>query len=106
MATEARNCVNKYEMYDEKCQAISPSKYQEIGCSASFDLHAKSAMGLRTEKSSGDFLFQNRCQSNGNSVFRRPSNHHAEAQRPGPPTPPFTPREVARPWEGPNRSVI
>lgn len=52
------------------------------------------------------FIVQNRCQSNGNSVFRRPSNHHAEAQRPGQPTPPFTPRDAERPWEGHNRSII
>ena len=29
---------------------------------------------------------QYRCQSNGSSVFCRPSNHRAETQRPGPPT--------------------
>ena len=43
-------------MYDENCLAISPSKYQEIGCSLSFNSPAKSAMGLRTKESSGDVL--------------------------------------------------
>ena len=44
-----------------------------------------------TEERSGDFIVQNRCQSNGYAVFCRPSNDQAEAQHPGPPTPPFTP---------------
>ena len=38
-------CVHVYEM-DGNCQAMSSGKYQEIGCSLSFDLLAKYAMGL------------------------------------------------------------
>ena len=41
-----------------------------------------------------------------NSVFRRPSNQHTEAQCPGQPTSPFTPRDAECPWEGHNRSII
>ena len=62
---------------------------KEIGCSLSFNSLAKYSMELRTK-------------SNGISVFHRPSNHHGEAQRPGQPTPPFTPRDAERPWEGHN----
>ena len=66
-------------MCDEYCLAISPSKYQEIGCGSSYNSLAKSAMGLRTKGSSGNvlrFKIANR-QSNGKPVFRRPSNHLA-----------------------------
>ena len=64
-------------MCDEYCLAISPSKYQESG--SSYNSLAKSAMGLRTKRSSGNvlrFKIANR-QSNGKPVFRRPSNHLA-----------------------------
>ena len=43
-------------MYDENRLAISASKYQETGCSSSFDSLAKSAMGLKTKERSGDVL--------------------------------------------------
>ena len=52
------------------------------------------------------FIVQSHRQSNGNSVFCRPFNHHSEAQRPGQPTPPFTLRDAERLWEGHNRSII
>ena len=53
-------------------------------------------MGLSLN-SFGDFLqykiavIQQEMQS-----FDRPSNHHTEAQRPGQPTPPFTPRAMEK----------
>ncbi len=37
--------------------------------------------------------------------FDRPSNHHAEARRPGQPIPPFSPRDAECPWVGHNRSI-
>ena len=73
-------------MYDENV-AIFPSKYQEIGC--------KICDGI---ESSGNLLS---FKIAGNSVFRRPSNHQTEAQCPGQPTLPFTPRDAER-----NRSII
>ena len=75
-ATRNASCVMTETLAAGPFPAISPGKYQEIGCSL-FDSFAKSAIGLTAPAS---FIVQNRCQSNGNSVFRRPSNHHAEAQ--------------------------
>ena len=66
-------------------------------------------MVLRTEERSGNVL-KIKIAVNQTAtlkrVFRRPSNHHAGAQRPGQPTPPFTLWDTECPWEGHNRSII
>ena len=46
-------------MCEEYCLAILTSKYQEIGCSLSFNSLAKICEDLRTKESSGDVLWFN-----------------------------------------------
>ncbi len=91
--TETRNLG---EMYDENWLAISPSKYQEIGCSSlSFDY--TSAMGL----SSNSFSVSDFYSTKSLSIKRRcslstdPPIITQDARSPGQPTPPFIPETLS-----------
>ena len=69
-------------MYDGNCLAILPSKYQEIGCSLSFEKRqtAKSAMELRAPTT----FYSSISLSIKRQLSLTPNI--TEAQRPGPPT--------------------
>ena len=83
----------------EIVKAISPGKYQEIGCSLSFDSLAKYAMGLTVLVTFNISVNQTPTQSFADPpISRNPASRPAHS--------PFTPRDAQCPWEGHNRSII
>ena len=90
-----------------KIVAISPSKYQEIGCSLSFDSFAKSAMGLRTKERSCDVLYFKIAVTQ--RVTQSFANPPIITQNPSVQASPLLhslARDAERPWEGHNLSII
>ena len=80
-------------MYYGNCLAISPGKYQEIGCSLSFDSLAKYAMGLKALVTFNISVNQTATQSFADPpISRNPASRPAHS--------PFTPRDAQCPWEG------